>query len=145
MDPLTAIGGIAASSQLLSETVKSVNAAYKTVQSFHNAPKELEQVAQKLACARDRIQQIQAFGNDLSNADMDDLFPLAHRTLLFTALNKSMNAFSRLRSLKDAADKNSFRVKLSWAALDKRQVGRIMNEFSETEAILDQTLAIFNA
>ncbi|KAI9147975.1 hypothetical protein HJFPF1_11796 [Paramyrothecium foliicola] len=145
MDPLTLIGAAAASSQLLTQAVKSADAAYRTYQSFRGAPKELEQMTQKLALARDRIKQIQAFGNELSNSDMADLLPEAHRTLLLNALDRSMLAFDQLRCVKESSNPPTLQLKTSWALLDKRRASRIMSDLAETEQALDQVLAILNA
>jgi len=144
MEPFTIIGGAAAINELLGLSIKTSQTAWTVVRSFREAPVELQQLAQQLDLLRFRIKSIQNFGDELSDIDMDDLFPEAHRLLLEKNLTDQLKALEDLKSLQCGHGSSSIRVRARWAAIDQRKAKSLRNKIDEFGVQLNDLLTILN-
>ncbi|KEY69063.1 hypothetical protein S7711_10698 [Stachybotrys chartarum IBT 7711] len=144
MDPVTVLGAVAATSQLVTQTSNLSSLAADTYHSFRNAPRDLDQLRKKVELLKSKVLQIEKFGDGLHGTDMEALFPQDHRFWYSNALAESVKSLNKLRSLRDSSRSGTARGKLAWAALDKRKADRIMVDLAETGEALDQALQIFS-
>ncbi|KAK5997480.1 hypothetical protein PT974_02841 [Cladobotryum mycophilum] len=143
---MEAVNTIGVVGRLVTGAGQAAQLATDVYRSFRDAPIQLSQLATKLTLLKCRIQQIRKFGDELSNSDMEDLFPEEHRTLLMAVLEPTMASLQDLRCLQPATKvSESFKSKLSWALLDKKRVGRIVKDLNENNILLSQCLDIFSA
>jgi hypothetical protein len=140
MDPITAVGAAASITQLLALCGKSAMAAKQLWDSYSDAPKELQQLAEKLQSLKFLIQQIEAAGSHLATEDMDYLLPLTHRATITASLAGYATQLEQLKSLQRG--RHAFGPKLRWALLDKSKASQIIKAITEREHDLNACLAI---
>ena len=142
MDPLTGLGAAAAVAELLGVCIKSAKAANDVYRAFKDAPTQLQQLIMKLELVKCHIQQIQCFGEELSDVDMEDLFPVSYRDMLLTALRVPVAALEELKSLADQQASSTTRSKLAWAVLEKRKARSILGDISAALEIVNTSATI---
>jgi len=144
MDPFTGLGAAAAVTELLGVCIKSAKTAKDLYRAVKDAPDELQRLATKLDLVRCHIQQIQGFGDELSNTDMADLFPQSYREMLIVALRANSSSLEELKSLTRPRPGADLRARILWAALDKQKAKKIVEELSAAEETLNLGLNILS-
>ncbi|OLN86568.1 hypothetical protein CCHL11_08515 [Colletotrichum chlorophyti] len=106
------LGATASVLQPVELCVKCRRATAGIIRSYHDAPKQIKELAIKLDLLKFRIEQFRKLGSDLSETDMDDLLPEFHRLILLeqleshhqTLLEEDSRAMEELADVHDMLD-----------------------------------------
>ncbi|KAK6208566.1 hypothetical protein QIS74_12084 [Colletotrichum tabaci] len=142
MSGFEALGATAAVAQLSELCIKCGQTTVRIICSYRGAPKEIIELAQKVDRLKFRIGQVQKIGDDLSDLDLDDVFPEIHRVILLEQLETHHNALLEIEGLATGVGGQTRGKKLQWAFVDKRKTTRIMQDLADINQTLDQFLEI---
>ncbi|KAF3760285.1 hypothetical protein M406DRAFT_334962 [Cryphonectria parasitica EP155] len=136
------ISSAASIAQLLELCLKAGRAAKEIHDSFHNAPAEVQRVYDKLDLMKSRLESIRAFGDELTSARMDFLFPVPEREVIMGSLKCNIEALDSLKSLHST---HRTRRRIHWAAVDKGRAAIIIEDVTAAEIALDTSLSLLSA
>ncbi len=139
MEPFEIVGAIVAIAQLIGLCMKCEEQARSLLGSVINAPKELQQLNEKLLRLRLLLQNINDLSEDLENSSAGQLISNAHIGLVYGCLQSSMMTLDRLKALHGDI---SVRQRLRWATLDKKKAKVILKELKESEEELNMALHV---
>ncbi|TIC90797.1 hypothetical protein CH35J_011854 [Colletotrichum higginsianum] len=142
MSGFEVLGATAAIAQLSELCIKCGQTTVRIICSYRGAPKEIIELAQKVDRLKFRIGQVQKIGDDLSDLDLDDVFPEIHRVILLEQLETHHKALLEIEGLATGVGGQTRGKKLQWAFVDKRKTTRIMQDLADINQTLDQFLEI---
>ncbi|KAF6831672.1 hypothetical protein CMUS01_07255 [Colletotrichum musicola] len=142
MSGLEGLGATASAAQLVELCVKCGQTTARIIRSYHDAPKEIKEVAIKVETLKFRIEQVQGIADDLSGTELDDLLPEIHRDILLEQLQAHHQALLVIAGLSTGVGRQNKGARLQWALVDKRKTSRIMRDLAEVHETLDQILGI---
>ncbi|GKT45852.1 uncharacterized protein ColSpa_06033 [Colletotrichum spaethianum] len=98
MSGFETLGATAAIAQLSELCLKCGQTTVRIIRSYRDAPKEITQLAQKVDQLKFRIGQVQKIGRDLSDLELDDVFPEIHRDIYSNSSKRIIRRFWRFRA-----------------------------------------------
>ncbi|GJD04053.1 hypothetical protein ColKHC_12878 [Colletotrichum higginsianum] len=141
---LEGIGAAAAIAQLSKLCIDCGQTTHRIYRSYRGAPKEITDLAKKVDSLNFYIKQVQKIGDDLSNLDLNDVFPEIHREILCEQLETHHKALLEIEGLATGVGGQTRGKKLQWAFVDKRKTTRIMQDLADINQTLDQFLKIIS-
>ncbi|WQF89345.1 hypothetical protein CDEST_14359 [Colletotrichum destructivum] len=142
MSGFEVLGATAAIAQLSELCIKCGQTTVRIIRSYRGAPREITELAHKVNQLEFRIGQVQKIGHDLSDLELDDVFPEIHREILLEQLETHHQALLDIESLATGAGGQGRGKKLQWAFVDKRRTAGIMKDLADVHQTLDQFLEI---
>ncbi|KZL79652.1 hypothetical protein CI238_11025 [Colletotrichum incanum] len=99
MSGFEALGAATAVAQLSELCFKYGQTTVRIIRSYRGAPKEITDIAHKFNHLKFRIGQVQKIGRDLSDLELDDVFPEIHRETLLEELETHHQALLEIEGL----------------------------------------------
>ncbi|TRX91560.1 hypothetical protein FHL15_007565 [Xylaria flabelliformis] len=130
-DPLSILGGLTASGQILSTIVKTVVAISEFCDNFRNAPRHFVRIRDRLIQIRDILVEIES---QIQNLTDDDFLPRDIRKHLHNAISSVLKEVIQVQEY--IPRRTSFTEKLQWATFRKRLSKKAVEELDQAEASL---------
>ncbi|KAI1736088.1 ankyrin repeat-containing domain protein [Xylaria scruposa] len=130
-DPLSILGGLTASGQILSTIVKTVVAISEFCDNFQNAPRHFVRIKNRLIQIRDILVEIESLIQNLTD---DDFLPRDMREHLHNAIAAVLKEVIQVQGF--IPQRTSITEKLRWATFRKRLSKKAVEELDQAEASL---------
>ncbi|KAI1131071.1 ankyrin repeat-containing domain protein [Nemania abortiva] len=134
-DPLSILGGISASSQLLGTVVKTISTISTLCENFRNAPRQLGRIKDRLIVIKDILTEVESQVQGLNN---DEILPENMRQRLHDAVTTILADVEKLQKHIPCPTSASGSVckRLQWVAFREKWSKKELEEIEQAEASL---------
>ncbi|KAI0465779.1 ankyrin repeat-containing domain protein [Xylaria cf. heliscus] len=130
-DPLSILGGLSASGQILSSIVKAVVAISVICENFRDAPRHFVRIKDRLTEVHDILNELKAQTQNLTD---DDFLPRAIRERLHSVVATILHEVGEVQ--KYIPQQTSITGRLKWATFRKKLSAKPVKELDQAEASL---------